>query len=135
MNYFILIILIYLILINIITFMVFGVDKRKAKKEKWRVPEATLLLLSVIGGSIGALVGMRLFHHKTKKAKFRIGVPVILILQIILVALIAYLLIINLHASFACITIDKSPDCYVLRTPAILTVFAIRPIGLLAHTV
>ena len=95
MNYFILIILIYLILINIITCMVFGVDKHKAKKEKWRVPEATLLLLSVIGGSIGALIGMRLFHHKTRKAKFRIGVPIILILQIILVVLIVYLLIIN----------------------------------------
>ena len=95
MRYVILIILIYLILINIITCIVFGVDKRKAKKEKWRVPEATLLLLSVIGGSIGALIGMRLFHHKTRKAKFRIGVPVILILQIILVVFIVYLIMIK----------------------------------------
>ena len=95
MKYLIFIILIYLVFINIITCIVFGVDKRKAKKGKWRVPEAALILLSVIGGSIGALIGMHLFHHKTRKAKFKVGVPVILILQIILVIFIVYIAILK----------------------------------------
>lgn len=77
-------ILIYLLSINLITFLIYGLDKWKAQKDKWRVPEKTLLLLAVIGGSIGALVGMQLFRHKTKHAKFLIGVPVILALQLVL---------------------------------------------------
>lgn len=76
--------LIYLILINIIAFLAMYIDKRKAKYGKWRIPEQTLLILALIGGSIGAIAGMYTFRHKTKKLRFSIGFPVILILQIIL---------------------------------------------------
>ena len=75
----------YLLGINLLTFLVYGIDKRKAKKGRWRIPEATLLLLAVVGGSIGALLGMRVFRHKTKHKKFLIGVPLILLAQIVLV--------------------------------------------------
>lgn len=79
----------WLVLINLITFFVFGVDKWKAKrKEKKesvrRIPEKTLLILSAIGGSIGALLGMRVWRHKTLHRAFRLGVPLILALQIII---------------------------------------------------
>ena len=72
----------YLALINIITFIVFGVDKYKARNHKWRVPEATLFLLAIIGGSIGAILGMYTFRHKTRKWYFVIGMPLILIIQL-----------------------------------------------------
>lgn len=72
----------YLLGINIAAFGAYGIDKRKAVKDKWRIPEKTLLLLAVFGGSAGALLGMRLFHHKTRKKKFSIGIPVIFLLQI-----------------------------------------------------
>ena len=80
---------IWLVLINVITFFVFGADKLQAKrKEKKdtvrRVPEKNLLLLAAAGGSIGALLGMKAFHHKTLHKAFKIGVPVILALQIII---------------------------------------------------
>lgn len=71
----------YLIVINILTFLVFGIDKRKAQKGRWRIPEATLIGLSAAGGSIGALLGMHLFRHKTHKRKFTLGIPAILIAQ------------------------------------------------------
>ena len=61
----------YLIVINIVTFLVYGIDKWKAKQGSWRISEATLLILAVIGGSIGALLGMRVWHHKTMHKKFR----------------------------------------------------------------
>lgn len=73
---------IYLVLINIIAFCFYGVDKRKAKKGAWRIPEATLILLAFIGGSVGALLGMLAFHHKTKHPKFYILVPLFLLLHI-----------------------------------------------------
>ena len=73
--------IIYLIAINILTFLIFGIDKRKARKGKWRIPEATLIGLAVAGGSIGALLGMYLFRHKTQKRKFNLGIPAILLLQ------------------------------------------------------
>ena len=79
----------YLLAVNITTFLVYGIDKYKAKKERWRISEATLLLMAVIGGSIGAWAGMRLWHHKTMHKKFKYGIPVIIILQ---VALAVYLL-------------------------------------------
>lgn len=71
----------YIIAVNIITFIVYGVDKLKAKKGWWRIPETTLLLLAAIGGSIGAWCGIMVFRHKTKHLKFKIGVPLIFILQ------------------------------------------------------
>ena len=70
------------LILNLITFIIYGVDKYKAKHNKWRIPEFTLIFLAVLGGSIGAILGMQFFHHKTKKPKFFIGVPTILILQI-----------------------------------------------------
>lgn len=80
MNY----LLIYLLTINFITFITYGIDKRKAIKNKWRIKEATLLGLSFIGGSIGALMGMIIFHHKTKKPRFKFGVPVMLIFHLVI---------------------------------------------------
>lgn len=82
--------LIYLALINLVTLIVYGADKRKAKKGKWRVPEKTLFLLAIIGGSIGALAGMYLFHHKTKHWYFKWGIPAILLLQIAVAVYIIY---------------------------------------------
>lgn len=75
-------VLLYLICVNAAAFVIYGADKRKAARNKWRIPEATLLLTAAVGGSLGALAGMRVFHHKTKKKKFSVGVPVILVLQI-----------------------------------------------------
>lgn len=72
-----------LLAINLITFIVYGIDKYKAKKAKWRIPEATLLLMAAIGGSIGAWLGMKVWHHKTLHKKFKYGIPAILLLQII----------------------------------------------------
>lgn len=72
----------YLLGINIVTFIIYGIDKLKAKKGWWRIPEATLLLLALVGGSIGAWVGMKMWHHKTMHKKFKYGVPAILIFQI-----------------------------------------------------
>ena len=78
----------YLLAINAVTFIIYGIDKYKAKKAKWRISEATLLLLAVLGGSIGAWMGMKLWHHKTMHKKFKYGIPAILLMQI---ALMAYL--------------------------------------------
>ena len=74
----------YLFAINIVSFFLYGIDKYKAKKNKWRISEATLLMMAVIGGSIGAWVGMRLWHHKTMHKKFKYGIPIIIILQVVL---------------------------------------------------
>ena len=78
----------YLLAINAVAFIVYGIDKYKAKKAKWRISEATLLLLAVVGGSIGAWMGMKVWHHKTMHKKFKYGIPAILLIQI---ALMAYL--------------------------------------------
>lgn len=72
----------YLAVITLVTFIVFGVDKLKAKKGKWRISEATLLLLCALGGSVGGLAGMYVFHHKTRHRKFTLGVPLILLAQV-----------------------------------------------------
>ncbi len=81
-------IIIYLVLINLLAFLMMWLDKRNAKKGKWRIPENTLLLLVILGGGIGGIVGMYTFRHKTQKAKFVIGFPAILICEIILAILI-----------------------------------------------
>lgn len=78
------IILIYLAAVNLATFVMYGIDKYKAKKAKWRIPEATLLLMAAIGGSVGAWTGMQVWHHKTLHKKFKYGVPVIFLLQVAL---------------------------------------------------
>ena len=78
----------YLLAINAVAFIVYGIDKYKAKKAKWRISEATLLLLAVVGGSVGAWMGMKIWHHKTMHKKFKYGIPAILLIQI---ALMAYL--------------------------------------------
>ena len=75
-------ILYYLIAINVITFFIYGINKFKAKKGKWRIPESTLLLLAIIGGSIGAWFGIKVWHHKTLHKKFKYGIPLIVIIQI-----------------------------------------------------
>jgi uncharacterized membrane protein YsdA (DUF1294 family) len=76
------IILILFLVLNLITFFVYGIDKWKAKKGKWRISEATLLILAAVGGSIGAWCGVKVWHHKTLHKKFRYGIPAIIILQI-----------------------------------------------------
>ena len=76
--------LIYLAAVNVIAFAVYGADKRRAKKDKRRVPEKTLFLLAIIGGSVGALLGMKVFHHKTRHWYFVWGIPAILLVQIAL---------------------------------------------------
>ena len=73
---------IYLLIINLIAFYLYWNDKRRAKKGKWRIPENTLLMIALIGGSVGALLGMKLFRHKTKHWKFKILVPMFLVIQI-----------------------------------------------------
>lgn len=77
----------YLIAINIVTFIVYGIDKVKAMKGKWRISEAILLLLAVIGGSVGAWLGMKTWHHKTMHKKFKYGLPLILLAQVALIAM------------------------------------------------
>ncbi len=83
-------ILIYLAAINIAAFFLYGIDKWKARHDKWRVTEARLLWIAVAGGSIGALLGMKIWHHKTKHNKFRFGLPAILILQLAAVLAAGY---------------------------------------------
>ena len=74
----------YLTLINIITFITYGVDKSKAKRKQWRIPEFTLILLSLIGGGIGALIAMVVYKHKLSKKSFYLGIPFIIIFNRIL---------------------------------------------------
>ena len=75
----------YLIIINIVGFFAMGIDKWKAKKNAWRIPENTLFGITALGGGIGTIVGMYTFRHKTQKQKFTIGLPTILILEIVLI--------------------------------------------------
>ena len=84
------ILLVYLLLVIAAGFLLMLVDKIKAKRNLWRIPEATLIGVALMGGSIGAIAGMNLFRHKTKHAKFYIGLPVILVLQIMAVICIVF---------------------------------------------
>ena len=79
----------YLVIINIIGLAVMGIDKSRAKRQAWRIPEETLFMVSLLGGSLGTLAGMYIFHHKTRHWYFRIGMPAILIVQ---AALAVYIL-------------------------------------------
>lgn len=85
----------YLLAVNVLTFIVYGVDKWKARRGRWRVPEATLMGLAALGGSVGAWLAMQLFHHKTQKKKFRYGVPALFVLQV--AAVLFYLNMIIRH--------------------------------------
>lgn len=76
--------LFYLLIINALGFVIMLADKRRAQKKLWRIPESTLLTVAILGGSVGSLAGMRIFHHKTRKPKFYIGIPLILALQLAL---------------------------------------------------
>ena len=80
----------FLIVINIIGFALMGIDKKRAQRSAFRIPEATLFAIALIGGSIGSILGMRLFHHKTRHWYFKFGMPLILILQIIVVLLLHF---------------------------------------------
>lgn len=73
----------YIIIINVIAFILMGIDKRKAIKHKWRVSEKTLWITAIIGGSVGSIIGMRMFSHKTKHRQFTVGMPFILIIQVV----------------------------------------------------
>ena len=85
--------LVSLIVINVLTFFIYGIDKWKAHRNKWRISEAALLWLTVAGGSIGALLGMKVWHHKTMHKKFKYGLPAILLLQVALAGFILYLFV------------------------------------------
>ena len=87
------VLLYYLIAVNTLTFVVYGIDKWKAKQGSWRISEATLLTLAVIGGSIGALLGMKIWHHKTMHKKFKYGLPLILLAQIALIYIVCNFLL------------------------------------------
>lgn len=76
--------ILYLLAINVLTFLLYGIDKWKAKRARWRIPESVLLGMAAVGGSVGAWLGMRVWHHKTQHKKFRYGVPAILLAQIVL---------------------------------------------------
>ena len=82
--------LIYLAVTNVVTFFMYGVDKWKAKMSKWRIRETALLGLAVFGGSIGAWLGMKVWHHKTQHKKFKYGVPAIIIVQLAIIGYFLY---------------------------------------------
>lgn len=83
-------ILIYFVIVNLIAFIMFWLDKRYAQRGDWRIPEKSLIFVSIFGGSIGAILGMYTFRHKTKKLRFSIGIPIILILQIAFIIYLCY---------------------------------------------
>ena len=80
----------YLIIINLIGFVIMGIDKLKAKKRAWRIPESTLFVVALIGGSLGTTVGMHVFRHKTRHWYFLYGMPAILVIQIAIVVVLIY---------------------------------------------
>ena len=82
---------IYLFIINLAGFLSMALDKNKARRKKWRIPEATLFLFAIFGGSLGSLWGMHVFHHKTQRPKFYIGIPVILGVQLLILAYFLFL--------------------------------------------
>ncbi len=87
------VIAVYLITINLTAFIMYGLDKQKAVRHKWRISERVLIGVAAFGGSVGALLGMRVFHHKTKHMKFVIGVPAIIVIQVIAAVLVLKVLL------------------------------------------
>lgn len=83
-------ILIYLLVINLIGFLIMYIDKEKSKKGKWRIKEQTIFIVTLLGGGVGTILGMYLFRHKTKKMRFTIGLPTILITEIVLIIYLFY---------------------------------------------
>ena len=79
---------VYLLVVNLITFLLYAIDKRRAIRKAWRIPESVLIGFAALGGSVGAFLAMFLFRHKTKHTKFTVGVPLILFVQIIAVVLL-----------------------------------------------
>ena len=80
------------LILCIISFCQFGIDKRKARRGAWRIPEKTLLITAAIGGSLGALLGMQVFRHKTQHAQFKYGIPAIIVMQVLIIAALVYFL-------------------------------------------
>ena len=83
---------IYLIVINILGFLVMGLDKHKAKMAERRIPENTLFMFTILGGGVGTIAGMYVFHHKTKKMKFKVGMPLVLVLEILIFVYFKYVM-------------------------------------------
>lgn len=81
---------IYLAIVNIIGFIIMGIDKKRARKKAWRIPEATLFLIALIGGTIGSIIGMYTFHHKTRRWYFVYGMPAILLLHIVIIVYLIF---------------------------------------------
>ena len=81
--------LVWLAGVNVVTFALYGIDKYRAKKGRWRIPEKTLLLLPLLGGSVGGILGMAAFHHKTRHWYFRVGLPAMFLLQAALAVYLA----------------------------------------------
>lgn len=75
---------IYILLVNIVAFLIMGIDKHRAQRNKWRISESSIFAVGIIGGGLGILLGMRFFHHKTKHLKFTLGIPVEVILNIVM---------------------------------------------------
>lgn len=84
------ILIIYITVINLVSFTCFGIDKSRARRSRWRMSEGSLISLALFGGSLGALLGMHVFRHKTQKPKFSIGIPLILVLQILTLSAILF---------------------------------------------
>lgn len=82
---------IYLVAVNLAGFIAFGIDKSKARRNKWRIPEAILFLFAIFGGSLGCLAAMHTFRHKTQKSSFYIGIPVILGIQLLVIVYMIFL--------------------------------------------
>ncbi len=82
---------VYLIVINLAGFICMALDKQKARRNKWRIPEATLFLFALFGGSCGCMLGMRVFHHKTQKPKFYIGIPIIFGVELVILLYFLFL--------------------------------------------
>ena len=87
------VILIYFVVINLVAFILFGIDKWRARNNAWRISEAALFLVALLGGSVGAKIGMHVWHHKTQHLSFVIGIPMIILLQVVLFVVITRFII------------------------------------------